>query len=246
MSRILIIEDNENQRIAVTDRLESEGYEVVYAEDSLSGEEALKKGDFDLALVDIMMPGHSGFDLLNRYRSKGGVAPVIFLTAKTSIADKVSGLRLGADDYITKPFDFSELTARIDALLRRTRPVMKDDLTESKTEESIEEQSLHLDDMTFGPFTLIFKKMRLLKNGENVPLSLMEFKLLVYLVTHQDVLVKTETLMDIVWGYDADIAPGTVYTHISWLRKKLKNEENKSGYIQTVRNIGYIFSLQQA
>jgi DNA-binding response OmpR family regulator len=245
MSRILLVEDNESQRIAITDRLEAEGYEICCAVTGIGGWNEIQKDGYDLALVDIMLPGKSGFDIVSEYRKRNGSIPVIFLTAKSGIADKVSGLRIGADDYVTKPFDFSELTARIDALLRRKNRFQEDSPESLDQVFRIEDVCLAHEDLSFGPFVLALRQMHLLCRGIQVPLSLMEFKLLVYLVLHRDELVTITTLLDTVWGYDADISPGTIYTHISWLRKKLKNPEMPSGYIRTVRNIGYIFSNRQ-
>lgn len=121
MNKILVIEDNKNQLLLLTDRLKSEGYEVVMATNGLQGAELLKKESFDLLLVDVMLPEKNGFDIVAEYRQRGGESPVLFVTAKSEIADKVSGLRIGGDDYITKPYNFSELIARMEAVLRRTK-----------------------------------------------------------------------------------------------------------------------------
>lgn len=235
MNKILVIEDNKNQLLLLTDRLKSEGYEVVMATNGLQGAELLKKESFDLLLVDVMLPEKNGFDIVAEYRQRGGESPVLFVTAKSEIADKVSGLRIGGDDYITKPYNFSELIARMEAVLRRTKKTV----SEKKQNDFDFTQE---EDYNFGPFTLVFKKVQLLKNGTEVPLSLMECKLLMYLVKNRETLVKTDNLMDVVWGYDETISSGTIYTHISWLRKKLATKENPKGYIKTVRNVGYIFS----
>lgn len=237
MSKILIIEDNKNQLLLLSDRLKAEGYTVITAADGLHGTDLLKAETFDLLLVDVMLPGKSGFDIISDFRRSGGTTPALFVTAKSELADKVSGLRIGADDYITKPYEFSELIARIEAVLRRSK------IAQSGLSGNI--QSLDLtgeEDYVFGPFRMVFRKVQLLKNDEPVPLSLMECKLLMYLIKHRGTLVKTDTLMEAVWGYDEAISSGTVYTHISWLRKKLKTPEVPGGYIETVRNVGYIFS----
>lgn len=123
----------------------------------------------------------------------------------------------------------------MEAVLRRTKKTV----SEKKQDDFDFTQE---EDYSFGPFTLVFKKVQLLKNGTEVPLSLMECKLLMYLVKNKETLVKTDNLMDVVWGYDETISSGTIYTHISWLRKKLATKENPKGYIKTVRNVGYIFS----
>ncbi|AEE15616.1 response regulator transcription factor [Treponema brennaborense] len=238
MSKILVIEDNKNQLEALTDRLKAEGYDVLSASDGTTGAQLLAKNICSLALIDIMLPGKNGFDIITDYRRAGGSVPVIFVSAKSELTDKVSGLRLGADDYVTKPYDFPELIARIEALLRRTK-------TQTETEDSPAELDYtDENDYVFGPFRLVFKKVQLLKDGKPVPLSLMECKLLMYLVVHRGELVKTDTLMEYVWGYETAAASGTLYTHISWLRKKLKTPQVPGGYIETVRNIGYIFSGQ--
>lgn len=238
MNKVLLIEDNESQRTAISDRLESEGYVVLCSHDGYAGEKDLKADEFDLAIIDIMLPGPNGYELVKQYRSKNSKKPIIFLSAKSDIVDKVSGLRIGADDYLVKPFEFAELTARIEVLLRRAN-----DSNEEQVED-VNAQILLRDDLSFGPFTLIFKQMKFLKDGKKIPCSLMEFKLFAYFIDHQDSIVQTDTLMDKVWGYDSNITPGTVYTHVSWLRKKLQVAGEKKGYIKTVRNMGYIFSLK--
>lgn len=126
MNKILVIEDNKNQLLLLTDRLKSEGYEVVMATNGLQGAELLKKESFDLLLVDVMLPEKNGFDIVAEYRQRGGESPVLFVTAKSEIADKVSGLRIGGDDYITKPYNFSELIARMEAVLRRTKKTVSE------------------------------------------------------------------------------------------------------------------------
>ena len=166
MNKILVIEDNKNQLLLLTDRLKSEGYEVVMATNGLQGAELLKKESFDLLLVDVMLPEKNGFDIVAEYRQRGGESPVLFVTAKSEIADKVSGLRIGGDDYITKPYNFSELIARMEAVLRRTKKTV----SEKKQDDFDFTQE---EDYSFGPFTLVFKKVQLLKNGTEVPLSLM-------------------------------------------------------------------------
>lgn len=238
MNKILLIEDNESQRTAILDRLEAEGYSTLYAKDGYTGQTALDTKEFDLVIMDIMLPGMNGYELVKHYRSKNGTKPIIFLSAKSDIVDKVSGLRIGADDYLVKPFEFAELTARIEVLLRRAKDSSQNE------PESFDAQLLVMDDVSFGSFKIIFRQMKLLRDGKQIPLSLMEFKLLVYFMQHQDVIVKTDALMDAVWGYDSEIAPGTVYTHVSWLRKKLKISGQKKDYIQTIRNMGYIFSVK--
>ncbi len=239
MTKILIIEDETSLAETIANRLETEGYSYEIAPDGIRGAALLKENHFDVALLDIMLPGKNGFDLLSEYRREGGIRPVIIVTAKSSLSDKVSGLRLGADDYITKPFEFEELLARIEVQVKRRSAA-----TEYQTGKAGDdtENILEAPDYTFGPFRLVFKQAVLLKNGNEIPLSYQEFKLLCYFVQHRGQIIKKETLLDKLWGYDVTVGMRTVYTHIAWLRKKLQTEENKEGYIKTIRQIGYLFA----
>lgn len=242
MKTILLIEDDENQRFAIADCLEAEGYTVKTAIDGLAGEKALKQDNFDIAVVDIMLPNKSGFDLLSAYRKHNGLCPVLLLTAKSDVADKVSGLRLGADDYLTKPFEVSELLARIEALLRRGHLQSDEKKNDSSSKEMGNTVFRDLADFKFDSFTLKYKKMQLFKDGKRIPLSFLDFKILACFTLHQDEIVTHEMLIDSAWEKDDIVAPATIHTHVSFIRAKLQCENMPSGYIQTLRSAGYLFS----
>jgi DNA-binding response OmpR family regulator len=234
MKRLLLVDDERALAAALAERLAAEGYATESAYDGIQGAQALKAGRFDLAVLDVMLPGRNGFELLKRYRQDGGAAPVLMLTAKASAADTVSGLRLGADDYLAKPFDMDVLVARIEALLRRSADAAEGAGPAGPVD-------LDAPDFGFGPFKLVHQRAELLKDGAPVALSYREFTLLAYLVKRRGELVANDTLLDELWGYDADVGPRTVYTHIAWLRQKLRTKDRLDGYIRTVRNIGYMF-----
>lgn len=242
MKTILLIEDDENQRFAIADCLGAEGYTVKTAADGLTGETALKKDDFDIAIVDIMLPKKNGFDLLSAYRKQSGQCPFLLLTAKSDVADKVSGLRLGADDYLTKPFDVAELLARIEALLRRSHFQTDEKSLPILPKETGKNIFRKLPDFTFDSFTLKYKKMQLLKNGKRIHLSFLDFKILACLTTNQDEIVTHEMLIQDAWEQNDIVAPATIHTHVSFIRAKLQCEDMPSGYIQTLRSAGYLFS----
>ncbi len=236
MKRILIVDDEPGFRLTMQDRLRAEGYETEFAADGAVGLTKMTKGDFDLALLDRMMPEKSGIDVLAEYRKGGGTKPVIMVTARSAVEDKVLGLTVGADDYLTKPFDFHELVARIEARLREAQALRA-------TPSGDTEPVLHdLPDFDFGPFTLSFRRGSLSRDGAPLSLSLQEFKLLSFLCRHPDQVVESDTLLDRLWDYGEDVSSRTVYTHISWLRKKLKTPDRPDGFIGTVRGIGYIFT----
>lgn len=236
MKRILLIDDERDLVAALDRRLRAEGYDCDSAHDGVSGLSKLREGRFDLAVMDVMMPGKNGFEALAAYRREGGAAPVLMLSAKTSSADTVSGLRLGADDYLGKPFDMDVLVARVEALLRRSAGADEKPAAEASGVD------LESPDFAFGPFVIAYRQAALLKDGIPVALSYREFTLLAYLVRRRGELVKNETLLADLWGYEADVGPRTVYTHVAWLRKKLRTKDRADGYIRTVRNIGYMFS----
>lgn len=242
MKIVLLIEDDENQRFAIADCLEAEGYTVKTAFDGLMGEKALKQDNFDIAIIDIMLPHKSGFDLLSGYRKHNGQRPVLLLTAKSNVADKVSGLRLGADDYLTKPFEVPELLARIEALLRRGHLHSNEKNKDLSLQETEKYSLLDLPDLKFDCFTLKYKKMQLFKDAKRIPLSFLDFKILACLTIHQDEIVTHEMIIDEAWEKDGIVAPATIHTHVSFIRAKLQCEDMPSGYIQTLRSAGYMFS----
>lgn len=224
--KILLIEDEAGLVFTLTDRLISEGYKVSSARDGEAGLNLALNTSFDLIILDIMLPKKSGLDVCRELRAKGIITPILMLTAKGETTDKVVGLKLGADDYLTKPFEVIELMARIEALLRRSK------FTVSNT----------LETFTFGEIEIDFKRAEVKKNNEFLDLSAMEFKLLQYFIEHRGELLKRDELLDEVWGYDAMPTTRTVDVHIAWLRQKLEDNPRYPQYIQTVHGFGYKFT----
>jgi two-component system, OmpR family, alkaline phosphatase synthesis response regulator PhoP len=219
--RILLVEDDEVIRMTVSDRLKSERYVVDFAAD---GEEGLRKatqGSWDLIILDIMLPRKNGFDVCRELRMAGVVAPVLMLTARGQVIDKVVGLKIGADDYLTKPFDAAELLARIEALLRRVKlsPV------------SVIQQ--------FGSVKVDLKGTSVSRNGKVIPLSAREFQLLRYFVEHPNTTLSRDVLLKEVWYYSADAFTRTVDVHVASLRQKLEDDPKHPSLIVTVAGLGY-------
>src|ERR1700756_1646851 len=207
---ILLVEDEEGLRMTLSDRLRSEGYAVDFAAD---GDEGLSKAitlPFDLIILDIMLPHRSGLDVCHDVRVAGLATPILLLTARDQIADKVVGLKLGADDYVTKPFDTLELMARVEALLRRSP-----NRGESKTNGTQEVYR-------FGTIVMDTRKSRVTRDGQPVNLTSREFQLFRYLVEHRGVTVSREELLEQVWGHIPGTLTRTVDMHIASLRQKLE------------------------
>jgi two-component system, OmpR family, alkaline phosphatase synthesis response regulator PhoP len=223
--KILLVEDEEGLVFTLTDRLVSEGYKVTSARDGESGLLMALNNSFDLIILDIMLPKKNGFDVCRELRAKSITTPILMLTAKGETVDKVVGLKLGADDYLTKPFEVIELLARVEALLRRSQ---------NKISNTIESYS-------FGDVEIDFRRAEVKKNKEFVDLSAMEFKLLQYFVEHRGEVLKRDELLDEVWGYDAMPNTRTVDVHIAWLRQKLEENPRYPHFIQTVHGFGYKF-----
>ena len=225
--KLLLVEDEQGLVLTLTDRLESEGFEVVTASDGKAGLEAASTESFDLILLDVMLPKKNGYDVCRDLRQKGIATPVLMLTAKGETIDKVLGLKLGADDYLTKPFEMIELLARVEALLRRS-PVRRSD-------------GNGLDTFRFGEVSVDFKRAAVVKNNESIELSAMEFKLLHFLIENRGHVHSRDHLLDEVWGYDAMPSTRTVDVHIAWLRQKLEENPRHPNFIQTVHGLGYKF-----
>ena len=224
--KILLVEDESGLILTLTDRLVSEGFEVESATDGMSGYEAALGGSFDLMILDVMLPKKNGYDVARDLRQKGIDTPILMLTAKGETIDKVLGLKLGADDYLTKPFEVLELLARIEALLRRSS-----NPTNGST----------ADIFRFGAISIDFRRAEVLKAGDRIDLSAMEFKLLHYLIENQGNVHSRDQLLDAVWGYDAMPTTRTVDVHIAWLRQKLEENPRHPQFIQTVHGLGYKF-----
>lgn len=226
MKRILLVEDEDGLVLTLTDRLTSEGYQVESATDGDAGLARGLAGAFDLILLDIMLPGRSGFDVCRRLRQSGIATPILMLTARGGVVDKVEGLQIGADDYMGKPFEMAELLARIEALLRRALAWAK---PASET-------------FCFGSVTLNFTKTEVLKDGQPVVLSAREFQLLRYLIENRGKTLTREELLEKVWGYDAGLFTRTVDVHMAWLRQKLELNPRAPQYLLTIRGTGYKFA----
>ena len=222
MARILIVEDDESIRGLIKMTLSMENYDTEEADNGQTAYELLQEETFDLILLDIMLPGMDGYQLLQKV--KGKEIPVIFLTAKISVQDKVFGLKMGADDYITKPFEPIELLARIETVLRRSkRQAGNGNLQED--EQGLQYHSIQ-----------IFEKERSVKlRGREVSLTVKEFDLFLLLVKNQNIVFSREQLLDQVWGYDYYGGTRTVDMHIKQLRQKLDLKES----LETVFRVGY-------
>ncbi len=224
MPRILIVDDEPEMVRGLADNLRFEGYQTLAATNGKDGLAlALQEGP-DLILLDVMMPELSGWDLLRALRKKDLDVPVIMLTARGEEVDRVLGLELGADDYVTKPFSLRELLARVRAVLRRPGPRQK------------------VEEFAFGNVRLHLRARQAFKAGREVQLTRKEFDLLRYLVEHRGEVLTRDRLLDEVWGYERYPTTRTVDTHILRLRQKFENDPERPVYILTVHGQGYKFA----
>jgi two-component system alkaline phosphatase synthesis response regulator PhoP len=222
VSRVLVVEDNRDLAFGLRNNLEIEGYEVEVAEDCTAGLDRCAAWHPDLVILDLMLPGTDGFRVLRALRQRGESVPVLILTARDAEADKVRGLKLGADDYVTKPFGVLELLARVEALLRRGRPAGPVRML-----------------VRFGEVELDTATRAVNRSGRAVSLAPKEFDLLVALWERQGAIVSRPELMRQVWGYQTDVLSRTVDTHIAELRRKLERDPARPRHILTVRKAGY-------
>ncbi len=223
---ILLVEDERGLILTLTDRLQSEGFDVDSAVDGKLGFDMALAGKYDLIILDIMLPKKNGYDVCRDLRRNGIDTPILMLTAKGETIDKVLGLKLGADDYLTKPFEVIELLARVEALLRRA-PAHANGRSD--------------DAFRFGAVTIDFKRAQVTREDMSVDLSAMEFKLLQHLIENRGIVHSRDQLLDAVWGYDATPSTRTVDVHIAWLRQKLEANPKHPSFIQTVHGMGYKF-----
>jgi len=226
MTRILLIEDNRDLAYGLRNNLEIEGYEVEVAHDGVAGLKAFSNVTPDLTIIDIMLPQLDGFRVLKTLRQKDRATPVLLLTAKGEEFDKVRGLRMGADDYVTKPFGLLELLARVEALLRRSQPPLP------PTNDAHE---VHC----FGNVEVDAAACSVRRASESVELAPKEFSLLLALLRARGAVVTRLQLMREVWGYSAAVVSRTVDTHIAELRRKLEENPASPRHIITVRKTGY-------
>lgn len=227
MADILIIEDELSILMALEDDLTIEGYSVTTASDGQAGFSAASEKRFDLLILDIMLPIMNGFDVCKKLRENGVTTPIIMLTARGQEVDRVLGLELGADDYVTKPFSPRELLARIKAILRRV----------NLTRKSVEL-------IRFSAVEVDFRKYETRRNGKSVYLTSLEFSLLKFLIDHSDRALSRSDILDGVWGNDVHVFDRTVDTHIGHLRKKIEDNPDKPRHILSVRGVGYRFSRE--
>ena len=225
MKRLLLIEDEPGLVLTLRDRLTREGYALESCSDGESGLERAAREAFDLVLLDVMLPRLNGFDVLRELRKRGVETPVIMLTAKGQVVDKVVGLKLGADDYVTKPFEMVELLARIEAKLRRAPAVAHPS------------EGYHFDDVRVD-----FRRAEVTKGGEPLGLSAREFQLLKYFIEHRGATLTREELLNEVWGYNSMPSTRTVDVHVAWLRQKIEPNPRHPQYILTVHGMGYKFA----
>jgi DNA-binding response OmpR family regulator len=224
VSKILIVEDEPDMVLGLKDNFEFEGYEVLTASDGVAGLARAREAKPDLVVLDIMLPKLSGLEVCKTLRSEGFEAPIIMLTARGQEIDKVVGLELGADDYVTKPFSIRELLARVRAILRRT-----------------EGRKKRLSRYRFADVELDFEVYRAKKGGEALDMSPREFELLRYLIERKGETVSRDRLLEDVWGYESYPSTRTVDTHIAKLRAKIGDSGTEPRYILTIHGTGYKF-----
>ena len=224
MAKVLIIEDEPNMVLGLKDSCEYEGYEVAVARNGKEGLEKATTEKPDIILLDVMLPLMSGIDVCRTLRTRGIETPILMLTARSQEIDKVIGLEVGADDYVTKPFSIKELLARIRAHLRRAT-----------------KQVVDIESFSFGNVELNFKKYAARKGGEALDLSAREFEILRYLIRHRGEIVTRDQLLDEVWGYRSTPVTRTVDNHIARLRQKIEQDPSEPQHIITVHRLGYRF-----
>jgi two-component system alkaline phosphatase synthesis response regulator PhoP len=225
-SHILLIEDEPGLVVTVSDLLMAEGHHVESAADGESGLAKALTGAFDLIILDVMLPRRMGLDVCRQLRESGVDTVILMLTAKTQVTDRVVALKLGADDYLTKPFDPSELLARVEALLRRVRKA-----------SPVPVRSFH-----FGDVEADFERAEVRKRGRSVSMAAKELQLLRYLVNHRERVVSRAEIMLEVWEYSKEVTSRTVDVHVAWLRQKLEDRPQSPKHIQTIRGRGYRFT----
>ena len=226
MATVLIVEDDQAMAVALRDGFSYEGFSVELAKDGEEGLKLAREVSPDLMILDIMLPKKTGLEVCKELRDEKSELPIIMLTARGQEIDKVLGLKLGADDYVTKPFSFMELRARVDAVLRRSAPARR--VRNGGTHE-------------FGSFMVDLDHHVARKNGEDLTLTPREYRLLDHFIQHRGEVVTREQLLDDVWGYDTIPFTRTVDTHIAKLRKKIEDNPSDPHLIVTVHRLGYKF-----
>jgi len=225
-SRILLVEDEPGLVLTISDLLASDGHEVETATDGRKGLERALSEEFDLVILDVMLPGKNGFDVCRELRQRGRDVAVLMLTAKSQVTDRVVGLKLGADDYLAKPFDPGELLARVEALLRRVK----------------KENRVQVKRYRFGAVEVDFDAGVVTREGAPVTLAAKEMQLLRYLIDNRGKVLPREDILAEVWEYQAGVSSRTIDVHVAWLRQKLEESPAAPKHIHTVRGTGYRFS----
>jgi two-component system alkaline phosphatase synthesis response regulator PhoP len=223
--KILIVEDDPGISLGLKDEFESEGFDVWAAEDGEKGLDAAKTQKPDLIILDIMLPVLDGYEVCKRLRMEGNRTPIIMLTVKDKEIDKILGLELGADDYVTKPFSLRELVARAKAIFRRVEARFED-----------------LDTYSFGQIDLDFKKYEAIKKGKNLELTPIEFHLMKLMIQRKGEVLTRNDFLDGIWGEDnLAVSDRTVDSHIANIRKKVEDDPANPKHIISVRGVGYKF-----
>lgn len=224
--RVLLVEDEPGLRLTLSDRLISDGYAVETAADGEAGLSQASTGGYDLIILDVMLPRMNGFDVCREVRHRGVTTPILMLTARGQVVDRVVGLKLGADDYLTKPFETIELMARLEALLRRTQAGAQPGG----------------DVYRFGDVAVDFRRAEVTRAGQLVDLSAREFKLLKHFIEHRGATISREELLSQVWGYDEMPLTRTVDVHVAGLRQKIEANPKSPEYVLTIHGLGYKFA----
>ena len=227
MAKVLIVEDDEAMSAALRDGFEYEGYAVTVARDGVTGLRLAAETSPDVIILDVMLPKMSGLDVCRKIRGDKSAVPILMLTARGQEIDKVLGLKTGADDYVTKPFSFLELMARVEALIRRAR--------------GGQARPQDLGPRAFGDVEVDFRKCEATKAGRPIDLSARELRLLEYFLEHTGEVLGRDRLLNAVWGYDTDSFSRTVDMHVAKLRRKIENRPEDPRHIVTVHGIGYKF-----
>jgi len=225
-TRLLLVEDEPGLQLALSDRLTAEGYSVETAGDGNTAIARATGEPFDVIVLDVMLPGCDGFEVAKTVRHQGILTPILMLTARTQVVDRVVGLKLGADDYLTKPFETIELLARLEALLRRAP----------------KDSGVSLERYQFGDITVDVRKAEVMQKGAPIDLSAKEFQLLRYFIEHRGATISRDELLHEVWGYSSMPSTRTVDVHVAWLRQKLEPNAKVPQYILTVHGLGYKFA----
>lgn len=224
MKKVLIIEDDPAIRTGLKEALTTEGYSVSEADSGTKGFEIASKGNFDLIVLDLILPGKDGIEICKDLRSDGVKTPIIMVTSRKEEIDKILGLEIGADDYVTKPFSLRELLARVKALIRRSTYEPGD-----------------IEEVAFANLKIDFKKQEMFKGDNPVKLSATEYRILHYFIDHEGEVVSRDKFLDEVWGYDTYPTTRTVDNYILSLRKKIEDDPADPKHLLTVYKVGYKF-----